>query len=204
MEEYLKLIEEIKSCKRCGLYKSATNKVPGEGDWKSGIMLVGEAPGREEDKQGKPFVGQAGKLLTKVLEEVAGIKGESVYITNVLKCRPPNNRDPEEGEINACKIWLERQLELIKPRVVVTLGRFAARFIFSYFNLSFTSLMRVRGNVFTARKWDREIIILPTLHPAAVLYHAAWKEMFVEDFKKLGEIVRGRKESKPLSLEDFV
>ena len=197
LEELEKIHEEIKKCQRCPLYKSKINYVPGEGNPSSGIMFIGEAPGGEEDKQGKPFVGKAGKYLTEVMEK-NGIKREEVYITNVLKCRPPNNRDPKPEEIKACSFWLEKQLEIIKPNVIVTLGRYSTEWIFNYFGLKFTSIMKVRGTIYTVKKWNKEVKIIPTLHPAAVLYHKQWKEYFEKDFELIKEVVEGKNKKKSI------
>ncbi len=202
LKELEKVHQEILKCQRCPLYKYITNKVPGEGDPTSGIMFIGEAPGREEDKQGRPFVGPAGKLLTKMIEEKLGIQRSKVYITNVLKCRPPNNRDPKPEEIEACSIWLKKQLEIIKPRVVVTLGRYSTEWIFKYFGLKFTKISEVRGKVYTVKKWDHVTYIIPTYHPAAVLYHPQWKEAFERDFELIKKVIEG-KEKKPKTLVDF-
>ena len=203
IEEIKKLHNEIFQCKRCPLYKTKTNYVPGEGDVLSGIMFIGEAPGREEDKQGKPFVGKAGKYLTEVIERILGLKRENIFITNVLKCRPPNNRDPREDEIEKCSIWLKRQLEIIQPTIIVTLGRYSSRFISSYFNLKFSSIMKERGKVKVIRKWNKDVYIISTLHPAAVLYHQNWKELFEKDFKTIKNIIEGKIHNKKRSILDY-
>jgi len=200
-ELYNKLVEEIKKCRKCNLWKNKLNYVIGDGNIFSKIMFIGEAPGAEEDKQGKPFVGAAGKYLSKVIKEKIGFEDRSnYYITNVIKCRPPNNRDPTEEEINACKEWLEIQLEIIKPEIIVTLGRYSTKWIFEYFGLKFTSILKVRGKVYEAEKWNKKIKIIPTLHPAAVLYHANWKELFEKDFELIANEIRKRTHN----LKDFI
>jgi len=203
IEELRKLNEEILKCTRCPLYNGKINYVPGEGDPASEIMFIGEAPGEEEDKQGRPFVGRAGKYLTETIERILEMKRENIFITNVLKCRPPNNRDPKEEEVKACSVWLIKQLEIIKPGVIVTLGRHSTSFIFSYFGLSFTSIMKERGKVRKVRKWDKDVYIIPTLHPAAVLYHPNWKELFEKDFYTIKEVLKGGNIKKTSILDYF-
>src|SRR5580765_4359589 len=149
------------TCPRCRLAETRTQVVFGVGDPDADLMFIGEAPGYHEDKQGEPFVGAAGQLLTKMLGEI-GLRREDVYIANVVKCRPPGNRDPLPDEIDACKPYLDGQIRSIDPRVIVTLGNFATRFILD----RPASISRVRGQRF-------EIggrIVLPTFHPAAILH----------------------------------
>ncbi len=198
LDELRKLEEEIRNCTRCPLHKLKTNYVPGDGNPTSGIVFIGEAPGREEDKQGKPFVGAAGKLLNRMIEEILGLKREDVYITNVLKCRPPNNRDPTEEEIRACSPWLEKQLEIIKPDIIVTLGRFSTKRAFDYFGLKFTRISKVRGKIYEVSRWGKIVRLIPTYHPAAVLYHAQWKRAFEEDFRKIRDILSGKQKKKTI------
>jgi len=116
--------EEILSCQKCGLYKTRTHAVPGDGNMNADIMFVGEAPGKAEDIQGKPFVGAAGKFLDELLAEI-DLKRSDIFITNIVKCRPPNNRDPQDNEISVCWPYLEEQVKLIKPKLIITLGRYA-------------------------------------------------------------------------------
>jgi uracil-DNA glycosylase len=152
---------EASTCTRCRLAKGRTQVVFGVGNPHAGLMFIGEGPGYYEDKQGEPFVGAAGQLLTKLLGEI-GLRREDVYICNVVKCRPPGNRDPLPDEIESCRPYLEGQLENIQPRVIVTLGNFATRFILD----RQVSISRVRGQRFTI---DGRTVI-PTFHPAAVLH----------------------------------
>ena len=194
--------KQILNCKSCDLYKTRTHCVPGEGNYKSGIMFIGEAPGKEEDKQGRPFVGAAGKYLTEVLEK-NGIKRQDVYITNVLKCRPPNNRDPKPEEVETCSKWLRMQLDFIKPSIIVTLGRFSTQWIFEYFNLTYTSITKLRGKVYTVEKWNKTIYIIPTLHPAAVLYHPRWKPMFEHDISLINSVLKGETKPEKKSILDY-
>lgn len=186
------ITKEILSCTKCELYKTKTNYVPGVGNESASIVFVGEAPGKDEDLKGEPFVGAAGKLLTELLLKI-GLRREDVYICNVLKCRPPNNRDPTPDEIDKCGGYLKRQLDTIKPDIIVCLGRFSARFIFELFGLQFTSISKVKGRIFTSEKWDKKVKIIPIYHPAAVLYRPQLKEEYEQQFKKIGEVL-GRKQ----------
>lgn len=149
------------SCTRCRLWESRTNVVFGVGRRDADLMLVGEAPGFHEDRQGEPFVGAAGKLLDTLLEE-AGLERSSVYIANVLKCRPPGNRDPADDEVESCKGYLFRQMELIDPLVIATLGNFSTRLILA----RSVGISRLRGQIFPYRG---RAVVVPTYHPAALL-----------------------------------
>jgi uracil-DNA glycosylase len=149
------------SCVACGLAETRTKVVFGAGADDADLMFVGEAPGRNEDLQGEPFVGAAGRLLDSLLDE-AGIARDRVYIANVLKCRPPGNRDPRPNEIDSCKGFLRSQLELVDPRVVVTLGNFATKLLLK----TDTGIKRLRG---TSYRWWRDKVLVPTYHPAAAL-----------------------------------
>jgi uracil-DNA glycosylase len=149
------------SCVACGLAETRTKVVFGVGADDADLMFVGEAPGRNEDLQGQPFVGAAGRLLDSLLDE-AGIARDRVYIANVLKCRPPGNRDPRPDEIDSCKGFLRSQLELVDPRVVVTLGNFATKLLLK----TDTGITRLRG---TSYRWWRDKVLVPTYHPAAAL-----------------------------------
>ncbi len=190
--------EEIRNCKKCELWKSKTNYVPGEGREDARIVFIGEAPGREEDKQGRPFVGNAGKLLNELLESI-GLKREDVFIGNVLKCRPPNNRDPKPEEIEACSPYLIRQLNVIKPDVIVCLGRHSASFIFDLFGLEFRGISRERGEVRKVRAWNKDVFIIPVYHPAAALYKPPLKEVLKRDFEKIGNLLKLKRKTPTLS-----
>ena len=154
------LAAEAAVCTRCPLAQGRTRVVFGVGDPDADLMLVGEAPGYHEDQQGEPFVGPAGKLLDRLLADI-GRKRSQVYIANVLKCRPPGNRDPQQPEIDACSDYLRQQLTLVDPKVVVTLGNFATRLLLK----RDVGISRLRGQVYPW--WNRYLV--PTLHPAAVL-----------------------------------
>lgn len=156
-----RLAAEASTCTRCALAAGRTSVVFGSGDPKARLMFVGEAPGHDEDLAGEPFVGRSGKLLDRLMREELGIERSSCYIANVVKCRPPRNRDPKEEEIEACRPYLHRQVELIRPVVVVTLGNFATRLLLG----TSEGISRLRGR--TYRWGDRHLV--PTYHPAAVL-----------------------------------
>jgi DNA polymerase len=155
------LIASIADCKACALCRTRKNTVPGVGSATAGWMFVGEAPGAEEDAQGEPFVGQAGRLLDNMLRAIGLERSKDVYIANVLKCRPPNNRNPEPGEVAKCSPYLERQLELIKPRLIVALGRFAAMTLLD----TVASIASLRGRVHEYRG----VPLIVTYHPAYLL-----------------------------------
>lgn len=159
--EFEALRERALVCTACRLSETRTNVVFGVGDFGADLMLVGEAPGRNEDIQGEPFVGAAGKLLDELMAEI-GISREEVYIANVLKCRPPGNRDPRRDEIDSCKGYLREQIRMISPRVVMTLGNFATRLLLR----TETGITRLRGQKFD---WWLGATLIPTFHPAAAL-----------------------------------
>jgi DNA polymerase len=155
------LREEALGCTRCPLAETRTQVVFGVGDPDADLMFVGEGPGAEEDKQGIPFVGRAGQLLTRLVEGI-GLTREQVYIANVVKCRPPGNRDPQPEEIEACRPYLEGQLAFLRPRVVVTLGNFATKLLLE----TKDGITKLRGQEFPYRD---DTVLIPTFHPAAVL-----------------------------------
>jgi uracil-DNA glycosylase family 4 len=168
------IAEKVKKCRRCPLYETATNAVPGEGDPHAELVCVGEAPGAKEDETGRPFVGQAGQLLTKILAAI-DMTREQVFICNVLKHRPPGNRNPQPEEVEACSPYLIRQLELIKPKVIVAFGTFAAQTLLQ----TKTPLGQLRGLVHRYHG----IPLIVTYHPAALLRNPAWKRPTWEDVK---------------------
>jgi uracil-DNA glycosylase len=173
IEKFEKLKKNVVKCTECQLCHSRQNIVFGEGDPKKGIMIIGEGPGEDEDKQGKPFVGKAGKLLT-VMINTMGMDRKEVFITNIVKCRPPNNRDPQKEEINKCTPYLTRQIDLINPKVIITLGNFASKFIIE----TNTGITKLRGRIF--EKDNRAVI--PIYHPSYLLRYPkgrieAWKDL---------------------------
>jgi len=169
------LVMLVKNCKRCRLFQFRTNAVFGEGRYDADIMFVGEAPGEEEDKEGRPFVGKAGRLLTRLMEEV-GLDRKESYICNVLKCRPPNNRDPEKDQIEACKPYLFKQIDFVRPKAIVALGRHAYNTIFG----TDERITRVRGEV----KEFRGIKVIPTYHPSFLLRNEDKVEEALEDLER--------------------
>lgn len=170
---------EIRTCTACGLHATRVQAVPGIGASDARIVFVGEAPGAQEDKQGLPFVGQAGKLLDQLLESIALDRGR-VAILNVVKCRPPDNRAPRKSEIAACCHFLDRQLDAIQPQLIVTLGRFSlAQFCPE------ASITQVHGQV---QRVDGRLIY-PVYHPAAAFHRSAWRQALEEDFGRIPEIL---------------
>ena len=184
---YLALVEEIKSCTLCPLSKTPTNAVPGEGNPQADIMFIGEAPGLNEDRQGRPFVGAAGTVLDKMLATI-GLDRSDVYIGNMIKCRPPDNRDPEPSEMDACRPYLDRQIELIDPKVIVTLGRHSFGKFFPGETIS-----KARGR---ARAWQGRIVF-PVYHPAATLHNPRLRPVLEEDFKRLPSLIRSELPPRP-------
>jgi uracil-DNA glycosylase family 4 len=170
------LCEHIGDCHRCALGSSRTQVVFGSGDPHSGVMFVGEAPGRNEDLEGVPFVGAAGHLLDELLESI-GLERTQVYIANVVKCRPAGNRDALPDEIATCTPFLRRQIELIDPRVIATLGRFAAHWLLD----TTAPISALRGKLYRVG----EMRVVPIFHPAAALYDASKREVLLDDFKRL-------------------
>lgn len=173
------LDQEIRVCQRCILAKSRTNAVPGEGPEDAAILFIGEGPGFHEDRLGRPFVGAAGQYLEELLGRI-GLQRSSVYIANVIKCRPPANRDPEPVEIEACRPYLDRQIELIRPRLVITLGRFSMGRYFPGATIS-----RIHGQP----KRIGKVIYYPMFHPAAALHQPTLRPTVDEDFFRIPELL---------------
>jgi len=171
-----KISSEVVSCRKCGLCETRKKAVPGEGSSKAKVMFVGEAPGEQEDVQGRPFVGAAGKLLTELLASV-NLTREEVYITNIAKCRPPNNRPPRKDEAAACRPYLERQIALIRPSVICPMGNSAIHALIN----SGDSVTEVHGIPFEVGG----MTYFPMYHPAAALYTFSLREVMLEDFRKL-------------------
>ncbi len=173
------LKSKVLSCTKCQLHQTRTNAVFGEGNIDAQIMFVGEAPGRDEDLQGRPFVGRAGRLLNQLLEEV-GIKRSDVYIANCLKCRPPGNRDPQPEELSACIDYLKGQISIIKPRVIGTLGRYSTYILTGQRG----ALGTLRGRTFSYQS----IIVMPMYHPAYLLRNPNATEVFLRDLEELKKL----------------
>lgn len=173
-------------CEKCALTKTRMNIVPGEGNPKAEIMFIGEGPGQKEDELGRPFVGQAGKLLDKLIESI-GLKREDVFIANVVKCRPPGNRDPLPDEVEACRYWLDKQVEIIKPRLIILLGRHSMNRFLPNLRISVD-----HGK--PKRRYGQ--VYFPIYHPAAALYRNGLLEDLKKDFKKIPKILEMIKEGK--------
>jgi len=191
MPALTELYEKIAICPDCDLSRSRNRTVPGEGPESAEIMFVGEAPGFYEDQQGRPFVGPAGRLLEELLSSI-GLRRDQVYIGNVIKCRPPENRDPLPKEIESCRKWLQSQIELIKPKVVVPLGRFSLAWFFPN-----ESIGRMHGQA----RYRDGVYYMPMYHPAAALHAANMRRSIEEDFQKLPAVLeearKGPKEEVP-------
>jgi DNA polymerase len=177
------MAKEICQCQRCGLYKNATRSVPGEGDPHAEIMFIGEGPGFNEDQTGRPFCGAAGNFLTQLITSI-GLKREDVYITNIVKHRPPGNRDPLPDEIEACKPWLDKQLEIIKPKVIVTLGRYSMARFFPNQTIS-----RIHGQSQKCGGYT----CFAMYHPAAALHQGNLRATIQDDILKLPKILEDMK-----------
>ena len=184
MAQFEDLIQKISSCTLCVLSQGRNNAVPGEGSPTPKIMFIGEGPGFQEDKQGRPFIGQAGHFLDHLLASV-GLNREEVFITNVVKCRPPSNRDPLPGELEACRPYLEAQIAHLKPKVIVTLGRHSLSWFFPKETIS-----KSRAK---ARTWNGTIVY-PLYHPAAALHQQSLKSIIESDFKTLPAVLEKAEE----------
>ena len=186
MRSKRKLLEEIRQklgeCKRCKLYQTRHHIVFGEGNPEAKLVLVGEAPGREEDLQGKPFVGAAGQLLTKMLKAI-GLSREEVYICNVIKCRPPGNRNPQPDEIDACLPFLLEQLKVINPKVICTLGSISTHTLLN----TKIPVSKLRGQI---HAWQG-IKLIPTFHPAYLLRNPSQKRLAWEDLQLIKQVIEG-------------
>ena len=186
-----KIKEQVTGCKNCDLYRTRTNSVPGKGSFRAEVIFVGEAPGRTEDLKGEPFVGTAGKKLSLALEE-AGISRDEVYITNIVKCRPPNNRVPSKTEKEKCQDYIQKEIQIIKPKIICILGNTAFGSI-----LGGNEITKYRGKV--ARKENQLYFI--TIHPAAAIYNQELIEVLKEDIKKLFVLIRELKNGKMIAID---
>lgn len=185
-EKLEKLKEKIENCENCDLWKTRTNVVPGYGNPEAEIIFIGEGPGKNEDQQGMPFVGRAGKILDKLLEHI-GLEREDIYIANILKCRPPENRNPNTSEIKTCTPYLDEQIKIIKPKVVGCLGNFSSKYIMEKFGLKnkIESISSMRGKIYKIKNLDGEIKIIPLFHPAVATYSPSKIEILKKDFEIL-------------------
>jgi len=199
MLQYKNLEEKIKACQRCHLRETCLNVVPGEGNVNAEIMFIGEGPGENEDKQGRPFVGAAGKFLDDLIAIIEK-KREEVFIANILKCRPPGNRDPLPEEVEACWPWLVEQIKTIKPKLIVLLGRHAMeRF------LPNQKISKIRGQAL--RREVPEIgkqVFYVMYHPAAALYQGSLREVLISDFKKIPKVLEAIEKEEDIPVADKV
>jgi len=199
MLQYKNLEEKIKACRKCHLRGTCLNVVPGEGNVRAEIMFIGEGPGENEDKQGRPFVGAAGKFLDELIAIIGG-KREEVFIANILKCRPPGNRDPLPEEVEACWPWLLEQIKAIKPKLIVLLGRHAMeRF------LPNQKISKIHGTA--VRREIPEIgkqVFYALYHPAAALYQGSLREVLISDFKKIPKVIEAIEKEEDIPVADKV
>ncbi|MEO2265573.1 MAG: uracil-DNA glycosylase [Nitrosopumilus sp.] len=183
--------QNVIKCTKCDLSKTRTNSVPGKGNFQSDVIFVGEAPGKNEDKNGEPFIGIAGKKLTVALEE-AGVSRDEIYITNIVKCRPPNNRVPSNIERNTCQEYLKEEISIIKPKIICILGNTVFNSI-----LGGSEITKFRGKI--ARK--NNILYFITIHPAATIYNQKLVSVLKEDIVKLFSLIRELKNSKDITVD---
>ncbi len=184
------IANEVKACRKCGLGETRRNAVPGEGSLDTSLLFVGEAPGYWEDVKGMPFVGAAGKLLDTLLADIS-LSRIMVYITNVVKCRPPENRDPLPVEVETCTPYLNRQVKVIQPEIIVTLGRHATSYVLSEAGLKeVVGITKLRGKVYSVKLFGLSVSVLPTFHPAAVLHNPKYKDALERDFQLLQSLVK--------------
>ena len=186
-----KVKQNVIKCKKCELSKTRTNSVPGKGDFKSDVIFVGEAPGKNEDKNGEPFIGVAGKKLSAALEG-AGVSRDKVYITNIVKCRPPKNRVPKTNERETCQDYLKQEIAIIKPKLICILGNTAFNSL-----LGGSEIMKFRGKIVQK---NNQLYFL-TVHPAATIYNQKLIDVLNEDIIKLFELVKELKNKKKISID---
>ncbi len=185
VEREIKQIEQdITNCRKCELWKTRTNPVVGEGAIDAHVMFIGEAPGYNEDIQGRPFAGRAGKVFDELLRSI-GLEREAVYVGNILKCRPPDNRDPFDSEIKACTPYLDRQIMSIQPQVIATLGNFASSYVLGKFGLQAEKIGNIHGKIFRIKNLLFDARIIPLYHPAAATYNPNMKSVLMDDFKAI-------------------
>jgi DNA polymerase len=179
---------EVVVCTKCELWKSRKKAVPGEGNSEARIIFIGEAPGLSEDAQGRPFVGKAGRSLEELLRGV-GLSRADVFICNIVKCRPPRSRGPHQTEVRTCTPYLDRQIKVIEPRFIVTLGNYSTAYVFSKAGVSFSGITQVHGKSYLTTVLGLDVVVFPTFHPASALYYPRYKEMLMEDFQKLRTVL---------------
>lgn len=187
--DYEGLERQAKECQKCVLSKTRTNVVFGDGSTSAKIMILGEAPGSNEDLQGKPFVGKAGQLLTEILKKV-GIDRKDVFISNIVKCRPPGNRDPLPEEIKACYPYLDSQIEYIKPKVILPLGRHSSKLVLEKYNQTFEGISKDHGKIHQVSTSWGELLVIPMYHPAATIYNQSLKPVLEKDFENVRNVFK--------------
>ena len=174
----------VKKCKKCSLHKTRFNTVFGEGFFNARIIFIGEAPGRNEDERGRPFVGRAGKIFDEMLECI-GLRRNDVYISNILKCRPPKNRNPSKIEIKNCSEYIEKQIEIIKPDIIAPMGNYAITYIFNKFKLKLEKISKIHGIIYSVNSFSKKLKIIPIYHPAAAIYRKNIKNILLKDFQNI-------------------
>lgn len=192
-----KIKDEIVACQKCSLFRGRKYPVIGEGSHQAKIIFIGEAPGRQEDASGRPFCGAAGKILDDILAAI-GLNREDVYIANILKCRPPNNRNPLNEEIEACVPYLDRQIEAIAPKVICPMGNFAAQYLLKKYGLvnqisqngKIPGITQLKGRIFEAKNlFGEEIKIVPLYHPAVATYNINKKSILIKDYQTAANLL---------------
>ena len=184
-EEHMRgLVEAVEACRNCELWRTRSTPVPGEGSLNANVIFIGEAPGHQEDLTGRPFVGAAGNLLDELFSKI-GLSRNKVYISNIVKCRPPENRDPRRSEIEACTLFLDKQIRIINPKLIVTLGRHSTSYILSKAGIEAKTISKVHGRTFNIELFNLTLQILPAYHPAAALYNPKYKTALERDFQFL-------------------
>jgi uracil-DNA glycosylase family 4 len=190
-----KISDQVMKCRRCTLWEEATQSVPGEGSTCAKVMFIGEAPGEQEDSLGMPFVGRSGKVLESLLAG-AGLSRDEVFIGNIVKHRPPGNRDPKPDEVVACTPWLEQQINTIRPPLLVPLGRHASRYVLGRMGVEFVKITDISGTVFEGEPFGFPQKIIPLLHPAATLHNPLSRDRLKDDFRRMSCLL---KEMEPLN-----
>lgn len=178
------IAQQILNCRKCPLHKTRKNPVPGEGNPQAKIMFIGEAPGYWEDVKGKPFVGAAGKFLDTLIA-ILNLSRKDIFITNVLKCRPPRNREPSPNEVQQCTPYLDKQIRIIQPKFIITLGNYSTGYILSKAGLPFNGITQAHGKFYETTILDLHVTVFPTFHPAAGLYSGRYKKLLQQDFQLL-------------------
>ena len=178
------IAQQILNCRKCPLHKTRKNPVPGEGNPQAKTILIGEAPGYWEDIKGKPFVGAAGKFLDTLIA-ILNLSRKDIFITNVLKCRPPKNREPSPNEVQQCTPYLDKQIRIIQPKFIITLGNYSTGYILSKAGLPFNGITQAHGKFYETTILDLHVTVFPTFHPAAGLYSGRYKKLLQQDFQLL-------------------